>query len=276
MSKKYKNKPIIRNERLTALVNIVIPVHQRFDLLEKCLESIPEAAMDTPYTVVMVDNGSPRDEANLFYAKHCGGRITVVRNKENMGFPAACNQGFRRWSAPLAYFLNSDVVLSTGAISYLVNAMDDPNVGIAASKLTFPDDTPHGPPGSVQHVGLYTNIRGDFEHLFIGWSADHPKVMAVKDVLAVTGAALMIRSKLFSQVGCFDEAYSPGTYEDIDLCMRIGQLNKRVVIVQESRGTHYVGATSTKYGMHFPLQRNRSLFQARWSGMYPWTAPIHL
>ena len=257
------------------LLSIIIPVHGRFDLLEQCLSALPEAAGDITYKVILIDNSSPKEEADPFYAK-LPNAFAVIRNKTNVGFPKACNQGARKSLSPLLFFLNSDVILKPGAISNMVKVLDDPNVGIVGAKLIFPHGTQSGPEGKVQHVGLATDIRGDWIHLFIGWNPDNAKVRRVRDVLAVTGAALMTRRSIYSQVGGFDEVYGMGTYEDVEYCMKVRLTGKNIIVEQSAVGEHWTNATARQYGIGFPLQQNKSIFMSRWMNKYPWSSWLHL
>jgi len=256
-------------------VDIIIAVYGRFDLLKLCLESIPDAAKDISYHVTLIDNNSPdQAEASAFYKELSG--IRVIRNRENTGFPKACNQGAKLSKSPLLFLLNSDVVLFESAIKHLVTAMDDPKIGAVGMKLLFPPNSVSGPEEKIQHVGLYTDINGIFNHLFMGWSPDNPKVLAVKEVLAVTGAALMTRREWYMKLGGFDEIYGGGTFEDVDYCMKL-RLNEREVIVeQRAAGYHYANASATEYKIGFPLQQNKSIFEARWAGRFPYTEYMHV
>jgi O-antigen biosynthesis protein len=289
MSKRNRKSNVVKTNKIanpTALVDIVLPIYGRFDLLAQCLDAIPEAAGDLPYNIVLVDNNTPEKEvADNFYKSISESiqNVFIIRNKENMGFPYACNQGAKRKFSPLLYFLNSDVILKKDAIVNLVKAMDDPKIGIVGTKLVFPDsatglkqDTAIRPAGKVQHVGLCTNIRGDFYHVFIGWSPDHPKVMKVWEVYAVTGAALMTRRKLFDQVGGFYLGYGLGTYEDLDYCLAVRELGYNVIISQEAVGTHHTGATAEYYKMPYPMDQNRLIFMSRWAKSLNYTESNHL
>jgi len=120
------------------------------------------------------------------------------------------------------------VVLEPGSINKLVRTMDNPDIGIAGMKLVFPTEkqliaaelvTGGRPPQKLQHIGLASTVRGKVGHLFSGWSANHPKVNAMskerkdgsfRDPMAVTGAALMTRRKIFSFAGMFWEGYGNG------------------------------------------------------------------
>ena len=270
MSKRSRKNQSQPNE----LLSVIIPVHGRFDLLEQCLSALPDAARDVPYKVILIENASPKEEADPFYAR-ISSAFAVIRNKTNLGFPKACNQGARKALTPLLFFLNSDVILKPGAISNMVKALDDPNIGIVGAKLIFPHGTQSGPEGKVQHVGLATDIRGEWVHLFIGWNPDNAKVRAVRDVLAVTGAALMTRRSIYNQVGGFDEAYGVGTYEDVDYCLKVRLTGKNVIVEQAAVGEHWTNATARAYSLSFPLNQNKSIFMSRWINKYPWSAWLH-
>jgi GT2 family glycosyltransferase len=204
MGRKYKKKK-------KALIDIVIPVHNRFDLLEKCLDALPDALRPHPYKVYIFDNASERLDADRFYV---GRDIELTKNMQNIGFPQACNRAFRKGNAPLVFFLNSDVILEPDSIDKMVKVMDEEKVGVCGMKLVFPShedlitasmDMKIRPAKKLQHIGLVINIRGQVLHAFIGWDADHKRVNAVSDVWAVTGAALMTRRTLFREAGMFDE-----------------------------------------------------------------------
>ena len=124
--------------------------------------------------------------------------------------------------------------------------MDEPKTGAVGMKLLFPKDSkdPNRPAGKVQHVGISTNIKGDFIHNFVGWSPDNPRVLRIKESYAITGAAMMTRRNLFIQVKGFNEEYGIGTYEDVEYCLTLRDMGYNIRIEQEAIGEHYVGATA--------------------------------
>jgi GT2 family glycosyltransferase len=265
------------------LVSVVIPSYLRYDLLQRCLDSLPAAFGGVPYEVVLMENGSPQEEREKFYSTAAlPPHTTTVMLHKNLGFPEVCNRGASRASGALLFFLNNDVILDPGAGETLVCNMDDPTVGVAGMKLVFPTDAElndadlkhsdvQRAPECIQHVGLYMNLHGQVIHMYLGWSADNPRVeSAPYSVFAVTGAALMIRRRLFFDVGSFDLAYGKGTYEDVDLCMKVKETGKRVVIDTKARGKHFTGATAEKYNLGFPLNENQMLFNQRWYNKLVW------
>ncbi|RMD59251.1 glycosyltransferase [Candidatus Parcubacteria bacterium] len=265
MAKKKRNRK--KSIRQRALVDIVVLVYDVFDLAQQCVDAIPEAFREVPWHLIIMDNGSEdRERAMEFFRQFNGNSsVTVVRSQSNIGFPRGNNVAARKGDAPLLFLLNSDCILAPGSGDILVRAMDDPLVGIAGMKLVFPEDSSDRtrPPGKVQHVGLMTGIRGQQKHIFIGWSPDHPKVNAVREVDAVTGAALMVRRSLWRRAGGFYEGYGKGTWEDVDLCYAVRKMEYKVVVETQAVGTHHVGQSAIAHGEAFPLLQNELLFRQR-------------
>jgi len=279
-----KRKRGNRSKKLKTLVDIVIPVYGRFDLLEQCLHSIPDAAGNIPYTLTIVDNDSPEENVDMFYRGIKDAKI--IRNTRNMGFIGASNLGAKNGRSPLIFFLNSDVILKPGSIDKLVRTMDTPEIGICGMKLLFPSHKQIEssnlrmdirPADTIQHIGLMTNVRGEVIHSFISWSADSKKVNMVdiddegkpkpynaRTVMGVTGAAMMVKRIMFQKAGGFDREFGMGTYEDVSLCMAARKLGYNVVVNPDAVGVHYVGATSEKYQASFPLNENYQRFLSKW------------
>lgn len=269
----------------STLLDIVILVRGRFDILERCLASIPDAFQDIAYNVVIVDNATseivPADDVRAFYARMAGlyPNLTLVRSDKNLGFPAGSNLGARRKNSPILFFLNSDVILDPGSGNKLIAAMDNPEIGVAGMKLRFAsvgEYTDAGlnpsirPADKLQHVGLSVNVNGEVYHPFLGWDVDHPRVNMQFETFAVTGAALMIRRNSFIQAGGFYEGYGLGTYEDVDLCMTVRDQGKNVVVITDATAVHFTGATLEQLQTPFPLQQNGNMFRSRWMDKLIW------
>ena len=57
-------------------------------------------------------------------------------------------------------------------------------------------------------------------------------------VSAVTGACLLVKKSLYEEAGGMDESF-PVALSDVDLCFKIREMGKRVVIASDARLTHY-------------------------------------
>ena len=260
MSRKHNKQKMLA----VSLIDIIIPVMDMADMLINCLKSIPDAARDLSYQIIIVDNGSQPEELKKyreFGKENFGNKLHILEQHKNLGFPAACNRGVRFGYSPLLFFLNDDVILYPDSIVKLVKVMDDPTTGAVGMKLLFPKDSkdPNRPAGRVQHVGISTNIKGNFIHNFVGWTPDNPRVLRIKESYAITGAAMMTRRNLFKQAKGFNEEYGQGTYEDIEYCLILRDMGYNIRIEQEAIGEHFVGATAMDKKIAYPLQQNQML-----------------
>lgn len=232
-------------------------------MLRECLAALDKQIPHNTY-IVEINTDSKEHEANrdIFEGRNS------KRLQQNVGFPAGSNEGARMGSAPLILFIGDDVTLFDGALEKMVKRMEDQSIGVCGAKLIFPPNSthPNRPAGKVQHIGLALNIRGEIIHPLVGWNTDHPKTQEARDVFATTGACFMIRRNLFAKAGGFDLAFGLGTFEDVDLCIKVRALGYRIFVETEAKAYHYVGATVEKKGAGFPLQQNANIFRTRWQG----------
>jgi GT2 family glycosyltransferase len=261
MSRKNRNRP----KSPTSLVDIVIITGGRWDMLEKCLASIHEKT-SVPYHIILIDNNSPAEER--IEHQNCFDGVTSKRLTNPVGYAAANNEGARMGSAPLILLLNDDVELTDGCIDKMVATMDDPQWSVVGAKLLFPENSssPIRPAGKVQHIGHALNIQAQVIHPLVGWSKDHPKTCVSREVFSVTGACMMVRRSLWNKVGGLDTVYGAGTYEEVDLCLKIKQLGGKIYVNTDAIAYHYTGATAEKKQTAFPMQINHMTFISRWSG----------
>ena len=103
-------------------VSIVIVNWNTRRLLLDCLASIYETIKDLRFEVFVVDNGST--DGSVAAVRQAYPHVKLIENAENRGFAAANNQGLRRMAGRYALLLNSDAVLTDGAVTRLVRFMD--------------------------------------------------------------------------------------------------------------------------------------------------------
>src|SRR5690348_4728463 len=119
------------------MLSIIIPTHQRTDLLQQCLASVARHA--PPGTeVVVVDDGSPGGRAASM-AKSLDG-VRVVERTKRGGFAAAANSGIRAARGVIVQLLNDDAEVTAGWATTALRWFDDPTIGaVAPLVLAWPD-----------------------------------------------------------------------------------------------------------------------------------------
>jgi len=234
--------------------SIVIPVFNQAELTKQCLAALPAATGDSlHYEVIIVDNAST--DGTAAFLETLGGDVRIIRNRENLGFAKACNQGGRAATGEYIVFLNNDTIPKAGWLEALVRGVEEDGADICGARLLYPDNR-------VQHAGVAFDERGIGYHIFNGFPANHPAVMEKRFMQCVTGACLLLRRQLFTELGGFDEGYRNG-YEDVDLCLRSGEKGYRVLYVPESVVTHFEESTP---GRKDHDNANARRYLSRWQG----------
>jgi len=235
--------------------SIVIPVHGRAGLTRRCLDALLAEPGVAEAEIVVVDDGSPDETATLLAGY--GDAIHVHARPQAGGFATACNEGAARTGAPLLLFLNNDTLGEPGWLhALLADADAHAEAAVLGAKLLFPD-------GSVQHAGVAIGRDGLPRHLYAGFPADHPAVNRSRAFQAVTGACLLVRRAAWEQAGGFDAGYRNGL-EDVDLCLRLGELGHGVRCCHESVLVHLESPTRGRRGPD--IDAGVARFRARWGG----------
>ena len=236
-------------EPKSKLLDIVIVNWNTGLLLRECLESIVTAqngvALDR---VIVVDNAST--DGSLDALTKTKLPYTLIRNTENKGFAAACNQGAQGSSADYLLFLNPDTRLFADSLSVplaFMEAAQNQAVGICGIQLLdeqakisrsctrFP--TPRM---------FYTQIFG-FNRLFPGVFSSHFMEEWGHDedrkVDHVIGAFFLVRRRLFEQLSGFDQRFFV-YLEDLDFSYRAKKSGWESRYLVKAHAYHKGGGTS--------------------------------
>ncbi len=237
-------------------LTVVIPSVGLAALLRTCIahaQSALASVNEMTSAVVVVDNGSDPP----YRAAALGSGIALVRFDLPRSFAKACNEAARHRPAARYLFLNNDVLLEPGTLIDMLSLLDNYGPGICGARLVLADDT-------VQHCGVRFDggPRGPF-HIHHGRPSSIVPRSPVR-FQAVTGAAMLIDGAAFDRLGGFDEAY-PFGYEDIDLCLRAGQLGMPVLCAQAHDTLHFESTSNRKPNRH---AASRRLFFERWQGRF--------
>lgn len=217
-------------------VSVIIPVHNKFALTHACLASILNHLPERSFEVIIVDDAST--DETLLAPVAFSGCVRVLRNSRNLGFVGSCNAGAAAARGRYLFFLNNDTLMRPGWLDALVESFEyDPRIGVAGSRLLFPD-------GKLQEVGGIIWRLGDGWNWGRNQDPDDPRFLYMRDADYVSGAALMIERALFEKLGGFDMRYAPAYYEDTDLCFRVREAGRRVVVQPASSIIHLEGQSN--------------------------------
>ena len=135
-------------------------------------------------------------------------------------------------------------------------ADDHPAAAVVGSKLLFPNDT-------IQHAGVVVCQDGNPRHIYAGFPRDHPAVERSRRFQAVTFACALVRRDAFEQAGGFDTTFLNGL-EDVDLCLRLGELGCEIHYCHESVLYHLESVSRGRRSKQ--IQAGARTFRERWGG----------
>ncbi|MCL1939424.1 MAG: glycosyltransferase [Desulfovibrionaceae bacterium] len=96
----------------TPVLNITMPVFNRYELTQAALLALRKCSQDIPFTVTVVDNGSDADLVKKLIEFKEGGVIDkLFLLEKNMGISCAANIGWEMTDAPVYMKLDNDIVI---------------------------------------------------------------------------------------------------------------------------------------------------------------------
>jgi GT2 family glycosyltransferase len=225
-----------------ATVHVVIVNWNSGAQLRECLQSFAAVADDdVAARVTVIDNASTDGSSEGLEASM---PLAVVRNADNRGFGAACNQGAAGSEADFLLFLNPDTRLMPGSFAEPVRylrAHENERVGIVGIQLVDADgrvarNTARAPTAwsmvgnSVGFDRLAPRLFPP--HFVTEWAHDQTRT-----VDQVMGAFFLVRRSLFEALGGFDERFFV-YYEDLDFSVRARAQGWRSVYLSTARAFH--------------------------------------
>ena len=219
------------------VLSVVVPAHNRPDLLRACLASLARHAPAGTEAVV-VDDASPGGRVATAAGSFPG--VVVVRLPRRGGFCAAANAGVRVATAPVVELLNDDAEVTAGWAEAGLRPFADPGVAaVAPLVLVWPGEGPGGPrvdsAGDRYYAGGVAGKRGRGQPL-------GPEFLRGGEVFGASASSAFYRRNALLAAGGFPGHFG-AYFEDVDLAFRLHQGGGRVVYEPSCRVLHRVGST---------------------------------
>ena len=218
-------------------VSIVVPAYNEEKYSMACIQSIIENTEDdVSYEIIFMDDKSPDESARLIEQNLRN--VKFITNGVNYGFLKNCNKGATFAIGEYILFLNNDTNVQPGWLSSLVELIESADdIGMVGSRLVYPT-------GQQQEAGgiVWNDASGwNFGRLD---DPNKPEYNYVKEADYLTGAAMMIRTSLWEEIGGFDERYVPAYYEDSDLAFEVRKHGYRAMYQPKSVVIHFEGISN--------------------------------
>jgi len=192
--------------------------------------------------------------------------LRVIANDENLGFTKAANQGMKASTGKYVVLLNNDTTVTPGWLTGLIMiAESDDRIGIVGPKTLNPET------GRVHSIGGVVFYK-DHVELPPGKDCERedPRFAQSFDCQYIEGSCMLIKRRVIEEIGCLDEAFSPGYYEDSDYCFRAREAGFRCVYSPYSEIYHYSTVTAQAVeregvSLKEAARRNERIFRERWA-----------
>lgn len=248
-------------------VSIVIPNKDHLEDLKRCITSILEKSTYDNYEIIVVENNSVTEEIFDYYKKISENpNIRVITYEGEFNYSKINNLGVSQTTGAYVLLLNNDTqVITLDWIEELLMYAQRKDVGAVGAKLYYEDKT-------IQHAGVvlglgahrtagHSHYRVSYNNLgYMG------RLCYAQNVMAVTGACLMMRKSLYEQLGGLDESFTV-SLNDVDLCIRAWQAGYVNVFTPFAELYHYESISRGLDDQGEKAQRyNREseAFRAKW------------
>jgi len=224
------------------LVSIIIPTRDRLDLLRQCVDGVLQRTDYPKLEIIIVDNGSIEAETHDWYCTlQNDKRIRILDEPGEFNFSRLCNSGMEAVRGEVYVLLNNDIeVINADWLSVMVAHALRPEVGAVGAKLYYPD-------GSIQHGGVVLGIGGVAGHVhqFLPANADgyQGRARLTQRMSAVTAACLAGRKEIYQRLGGFDEHNLKVAYNDVDFCLKLGELGYAIIWTPHAELIHHESAS---------------------------------
>lgn len=214
-------------------VSIVILSYNAKNMMIDCVESIRRNNPSNAYELVVVDNASTDGIVDWIKEQN---DIVLQCNEENVGFPKGCNQGIRLAKHDYdIMLLNNDTIVTENALFWLRMALCESQMGAVGSISNMTE--------KLSSDGMGKEKRSKEEQLE---QAVHNNILMefpYEMGLFLRGYAMILERHALEKIGYLDERFSPGNFEDNDICFRMVQAGYRLAMCYNSFIFHY-GSTS--------------------------------
>lgn len=225
-------------------VSIIIPTKDKVHLLKKCISSILEKTDYKDYEILIIDNQSKEQETyNYYNSIKTEPRIRIFQYDKPFNYSAINNYGVKSTDAEFLLFLNNDIeVISPEWMSAMLEFAQRDDVGAVGAKLYYPNDT-------IQHAGVIIGLYGMADHSYRHFPrsshGDLGRISIIQNLSAVTAGCMMMRRKVFEEVGGFEEKLTVA-FNDVDLCLKIREKGYLIVYTPYAELYHYESASRGK------------------------------
>ena len=251
-----------RTAPVTGKVSIVIPTRAAKDHIRTCLTSLRTLTRYRNFEIVCIDNIPDEDAASKAFLREHADKIVAIPPPFN--WSRFNNLAAMAADGEFLLFLNDDVeIVEPGWLDAMLEDAVQPEAGIVGARLLYPNRT-------VQHAGMFLGANGTANigrHAFRYSDETEPGYFGLaltrREVIAVTGACMLVRREVFDRLGRFDEAHDV-VNNDLDFCLRAHRAGLATIYTPHATLIHHELASRENMTDDFDTAR----FESDWGTLF--------
>jgi len=227
-------------------LSVIIVHYQVSGLLRNCILSIQKYFHGFEYEIIVVDNASPDASWKELIAEFPD--VNFIESKTNLGFSKANNIGVKAAKGEYVYILNPDTEIEGDYFKEILDFADNQkNIGAIGLRMhnakgQFLPESKRSVPALINSFEkLFTKLRDDSKTYY----RNDVDEFGIAEVTVMTGANLLMKKSVYTEVGGFDEHYFMYG-EDIDLCYTILRKGYKNFYYGKYSILHYKGESTVK------------------------------
>ncbi|USN53900.1 MAG: glycosyltransferase family 2 protein [Candidatus Nomurabacteria bacterium] len=215
--------------------------------IQHCLESLKKQSYQN-FRVLIIDNNSTDDTLAILSANYP--QIQVIKNRTNLGFAKAHNQGIHFSSSPFVLVLNPDIIATSTFLETLMHGIQSKpkcgSIGGKTLRFAFAE-------GDLKQVDMSDRIdsvglqglrsrrvvdRGEGQR-------DRGQFDAPTPVFGISGSAVVYRRQALEDVRYQDEYFDEEFFaykEDVDMAWRLQRLGWEAWCIPQALAYHHRSA----------------------------------
>ena len=230
------------------------------DHLRRFLPAVIDTTPDD-VEIIVADNGSDDESLEILTQQFDG--VTILSLDRNYGYAEGYNKALRQIDSDYYVLLNSDVQPNEGWLKPLIHLMNTHHdvAAVAPKILSFssPGDFEYagGSGGFIDFLG-YPFCRG---RILSTIEPDNGQYDDCREVFWASGACMMVRSRIFHELGGFDSKFF-AHMEEIDFCWRAQLAGYKIMVEPKSKIYHLGGGTlpnNTPYKIYLNYRNNLAM-----------------
>lgn len=229
------------------LVSIIIVNYNTTALTYACIGSVIKFT-SIPFEIILIDNASTDRSIERLQADFP--QVSLILNKENIGFGRANNLGISMAEGKYLFLLNSDTLLRSDAILTFFNYMEMPehqNIACCGASLITIEGAKQVSYGNFPSISEVFATLGPgifYKNYYRKHLSSGVKVYCMEphSVDYISGADLFIRKATLAQIGLFDEDFFL-YFEETELAFRMRKKGYLSVILPNVEIVHLEGSS---------------------------------